>query len=163
MTNFNGNFVVNTDSVYVGDGFPIFAVDALADKPRSYGSAVKLDKNSDKEYAKGYPFGLKMGDAGTEPDGIIYKGVCYGEDGKTVTGKTELVMTKGLIVVKVDTNLQNAAFGDKVYWDGTNSNFTSTNTSNKLVGTVASNVFKAKTLEDSELVDAVYLDIDIVR
>lgn len=158
MTNFNGNFVVNTDSVYVGDGFPIFAVDALADKARSYGSAVKLDKGD----ANGYPFGLKMQDAGAEPDGIIYKGVCYGEDGKTVTGKTELVMTKGLIVVKVDTTLQNAAFGDKVYVDSTGK-FTATNTSNKLVGTVASNVFKAKTLESSDLVDAVYLDIDIAR
>lgn len=158
MTNFNGNFVVNTDSVYVGDGFPIFAVDALVDKARSYGSAVKLNKGD----ANGYPFGLKMADATTDVDGIIYKGVCYGEDGKTVTGKTELVMTKGLIVVKVDTNLQNAEFGAKVYVDSTG-NFTSTNSSNKLVGTVASNVFKAKTLEDSNLVDAVYLDIDIER
>lgn len=161
MTNFNGNFVVNTDSVYVGDGFPIFAVDALVDKARSYGTAVKLTKSSDKEYAKGYPFGLKMEDAtSTDVGGIIYKGVCYGEDGKTVKGKTELVMTKGLIVVKVDTSLQSAAFGDKVYCDD-GINFKNTGT--KVVGTVASNVFKAKTLEDSNLVDAVYLDIDIAR
>lgn len=160
MTNFNGNFVVNTDSVYVGDGFPIFAVDALVDKARSYGTAVKLDKG-DKN---GYPFGLKMADATTtEPDGIIYRGVCYGEDGKTVKGKTELVMTKGLIVVKADATLQNAEFGTKVYLIPATGVFTSTQASNKLVGTVASNVFKAKTLENSELVDAIYLDIDIGR
>ena len=157
MTNFNGNFVVNTDSVYVGDGFPIFAVDALADKARSYGTAVKLDKGD----ANGYPFGLKMADAGTAPDGIIYRGVCYGEDGKTVTGKTELVMTKGLIVVEADTTLQNAEFGTKVYCDD-GVTFTKT-AGTQVVGTVASNVFKAKTLEKSELVDAIYLDIDIAR
>lgn len=158
MTNFNGNFVVNTDSVYVGDGFPIFAVDAIADKARSYGSAVKLTKGD----ANGYPFGLNMADAGTEPDGIIYKGVCYGEDGKTVKGKTELVMTKGLIVVKAGTTLQNAEFGTKVYVTSTG-DYTNASASNGYIGTVASNVFKAKTLEDSKLVDAVYLDIDIER
>lgn len=156
MTNFNGNFVVNTDSVYVGDGFPIFTVDAVADKARSYGSAVKLAKGD----VNGYPFGLKMEDAGTAADGIIYRGVCYGEDGKTVTGKTELVMTKGLIVVKVDTTLQSAEFGAKVYCDD---GVTFKNTGTQVVGTVASNVFKAKTLEGAALVDAVYLDIDIAR
>ena len=160
MTNFNGNFVVNTDSVYVGDGFPIFAVDALADKGRSYGTAVKLAKGD----ANGYPFGLKMADCDArtnKPDGIIYRGVCYGEDGKTVTGKTELVMTKGLIVVKADADLQTAEFGDKVYCDD-GVTFKKT-AGTQVVGTVASNVFKAKTLEKSELVDAIYLDIDIAR
>lgn len=157
MTNFNGNFVVNTDSVYVGDGFPIFTVDAVADKARSYGTAVKLSKGD----ANGYPFGMKMADAGTAADGIIYRGVCYGEDGKTVTGKTELVMTKGLIVVKVNADLQNAEFGDKVYCDD-GVDFKKT-AGTQVVGTVASNVFKAKTLESADLVDAVYLDIDIAR
>lgn len=155
-TNFNGNFVVNTDSVYVGDGFPIFAVDAVADKGRSYGSAVKLASGD----ANGYPFGMKMADAGTAADGIIYRGVCYGEDGLTVTGKTELVMTKGLVVVKADASLQNAEFGAKVYCDD---GVTFKSTGTQVVGTVASNVFKAKTLESAQLVDAFYLDIDIAR
>lgn len=155
MLNFNGNFVVDTEVAYVGMGLPVFSVDAEVDQARSYGSAVKLEKGN---AASKYPFGLTMKDAanGDTFGGVIMMGVNYDESGKPVVGKTERVMTKGTVCVKVDASLKNAQPGDKVYWNAGSFNATATGAQ---VGIVASNVFKAKTLESSATVDAAYIYI----
>lgn len=161
MTNFNNNFLVETESVFVGMGFPIFQVAAVCDKEgRAPGQAVKLVKPDAPNAAK-YPFGFKMADAADDgkTDGIIVKGVCLDESGKVVVGKSEAVMTKGTICVEIDTSLESAEFGDKVYWDG--SKFKNEGT--HVVGYIASNIFDACKVGQSAKVKAAYIELDFAK
>lgn len=149
-----------TDIPFIGDAMPIYKAEAVADKGRDFGTAVKLTKGG---LNKDYPFGFAMGDASaTEVDGIIIRGVNYGADGKTITGMTAEVMTEGIICVKVESDLATKEFGDKVYMDSTGK-FTATEASNVLVGTIASNIFKAQPFEGGDLVDAAYINFKSVK
>lgn len=150
------NFLVNTDVLYLGDAQILESVEAIMDEARSFGSAVKLIDDGRKSYA----FSFKSANIAQATDfgGIIVNGVNYDESGKTIVGKSSTVITKGRVVIKKDTNLTNTAFGDKVYVTPTGE-YTSTQASNAFVGTVCSKVLKAQSLENSNLVDAVYVSI----
>lgn len=149
-----------TDIPFIGDAMPIYKAEAVADKGRDFGTAVKLAKGG---LNKDYPFGFAMVDAtGTEVDGIIIRGVNYGADGKTIQGMTAEVMTEGIICVKVESDLAAKEFGDKVYMTSAGK-FTAASSGNILVGTIASNIFKAQPFEGGDLVDAAYINFKSVK
>lgn len=153
MTNFNGNFSTKTDIVYLGQGFPIFTVDTKMDKARGYGTAVKLAGGGVVDD----PLRMVASDAGdTEGEfgGVIMMGVNYDQTGQAIAGKTELVATKGIIVVPIAAGLKNSEVGTKVYWDKANNNFKDSGTA--VVGNMVSKAFKAKKLDGTQ-VDAAYI------
>lgn len=154
MLYFNGQFVSNTDAVYVGSGFPIYTAVAKLDKDRAVGTAVKLNKGTLS------PFEFVTGDAGTaDANGILMFDVAYGEEGNLLKDKIVKVVTKGMVCVKVNADMSGAKIGDKVYCDD-GADFKHT-AGAQVVGKVASNVFKARQLGSDELVDAIYLDFEV--
>lgn len=152
------NFLVETDVIYLGDAQVIESVECIMDKPRSFGSAVKLVEDGRKSYA----FSFKSADIAAASDfgGILVHGINYDETGKAIEGKSSTVITKGRVAVKAGTGLENASFGTKVYVKN-DGEYTSTADANAFVGTVCSKVFKAQSLENSNLVDALYVSVGV--
>lgn len=150
------NFLVNTDVVYLGDAQIIESVECIMDKPRSFGSAVKLVDDGRKSYA----FSFKAADVAAAGDfgGVIVHGVNYSESGKAIEGKSSTVVTKGRVLIKAGTGLTTPTFGQKVYVTAAGE-FVSADANNFFVGTVCSKLIKAQSLENSNLVDAVYVSV----
>lgn len=154
--NFNGQFLNETNDLYVGMALDNSVVVAKVDKARSFGEAVSLAKG---DHVK-EPLYFTIGDAAENKiNGILINDINYGSKGQLIPGFDTLVLTNGRVVVEIaaaDSGTMH--YGDPLYYDVAAKNFTKQNKANCDAGHADSEPFKAKKVKEDgsiAVVDAV--------
>lgn len=132
------------------------SIQVFMDKVRKCGTPVGFAKNTNSLKS---PF-LYLAKDGSQ--GFLELDFNIDTTGSYEKDQIANVLVEGVICLEADSTIASAEFGSVVYWDSGANKVTATQASNAKIGTLASSNFKAQSVGDSALKDAVFVKLESV-
>lgn len=134
------------------------SIQVFIDKVRKCGTPVSFAKNTNSLKS---PFLYLAKDFGSQ-GGFLELDFNIDTTGSYEKDQIANVLVEGVICLEADSTIASAEFGSVVYWDSGANKVTATQASNAKIGTLASSNFKAQSVGDSALKDAVFVKLESV-